>query len=188
MPFYMIERDLPLPNMPKGKSRNENDAEHSWSLALVACTLAPRIDPSLDIGLVAQFAIVHDLVEVYADDVSVWAHDAKLATKEENEAKALNRFEKEFEQFPWLVDTLAKYEKQNINEARFVKSIDKYLAMSLIYMDVGDFFRDRGITKEVFNKKIQAPLSKARGHEGAGEYYEHILKLFNEQSEHFASS
>lgn len=59
LPFYTLERDLPLPIQ---NHRNENDAEHSWSLALLACSLAPEIDPQLDVGKICQYAVVHDLV------------------------------------------------------------------------------------------------------------------------------
>lgn len=175
-----------LPDSPEDEEREENDAEHSWSLALVACTMAPHIDEKLDVGLVAQFAIVHDLVEIYADDVSVWAHESALAAKEENEAKALRKFKKEFAHFPWLVNTLLRYEAQSTDEARFVKSIDKYLAISLRFMDGGRLFKKRGITKETFSKKIQTPLRKARGHASAAEYYEHVLALYEQHPEHFA--
>lgn len=40
---------------------------------MLACSLAHEIDPTLDIGKISQFAIAHDLVEVYADDTSVFA-------------------------------------------------------------------------------------------------------------------
>jgi 5'-deoxynucleotidase YfbR-like HD superfamily hydrolase len=62
LPFYYLERDMALP----GKvHRNETDAEHSWSLAFIGCSLAAKVDPSLDLGLIAQLAIVHDVLEVF---------------------------------------------------------------------------------------------------------------------------
>jgi 5'-deoxynucleotidase YfbR-like HD superfamily hydrolase len=40
-PFYRIERAFPLSFRP---GQPENDAEHSWSLALLACALAPHME------------------------------------------------------------------------------------------------------------------------------------------------
>ena len=48
-------------------SRNENDAEHFWHLALMAMVLkeySPEKD--LDITKVLKMLLVHDLVEIYA--------------------------------------------------------------------------------------------------------------------------
>src|SRR5688572_11298710 len=86
LPFSAIDRDISL-SLPNG-SRNENDAEHSWSLALVACMLAPHVDPKLDVGKVCQFAVVHDLTEIHAGDTSAFAPDDDHQTKEEREHQA----------------------------------------------------------------------------------------------------
>ena len=50
-------------------SRNENDADHSWHLALMAMVLkeySPQKE--LDISKVLKMLLVHDLVEIYAGD------------------------------------------------------------------------------------------------------------------------
>src|SRR5689334_1200740 len=100
LPFYNIERAIPLPFVEP--RRWENDAEHSWSVALVACTLAPHVDPSLDVGKVSQFAIVHDLAEVYAGDTNVFGSEDNHRTKEERERDAIKKIEREFAHLPWL--------------------------------------------------------------------------------------
>jgi putative hydrolase of HD superfamily len=46
--------------------RRENDAEHSWHLALMAVVLAEYADEPVDIGRVVQLVVVHDMVEIYA--------------------------------------------------------------------------------------------------------------------------
>jgi len=86
LPFYQVERDLMLPIKPR---RAENDVEHSWSVAFLACSLAPEIDKRLDLGKIAQFAIVHDVVEVFAGDTSPWHDQATRVSKDEREEKAL---------------------------------------------------------------------------------------------------
>lgn len=61
----------------------ENDAEHSFHLALSATEIAASYHPELDVGLVSQFSIVHDLAEIYAGDVpSYKLNDDERAKKE----------------------------------------------------------------------------------------------------------
>ena len=46
----------------------ESDTDHTVMLGLIACAFAAAHLPDLDVGLIAEFAPVHDLVEVYAGD------------------------------------------------------------------------------------------------------------------------
>lgn len=57
------------------KSRQENDAEHSWHFALIAFILSEYAPENVNIDRVIKMALVHDLVEVYAGDT--FAYDEK---------------------------------------------------------------------------------------------------------------
>jgi 5'-deoxynucleotidase YfbR-like HD superfamily hydrolase len=173
IPFYQIDRAIPL--RFRGRSW-ENDAEHSWSVALVACMLAPHIDPKLDIGKICQFAVIHDLVELYAGDTNVYGPEEHHETKEEREQEALQKLAKEFAHLPWLTETLAAYEAQDTPEALYVRSIDKYVALLFDYVDDGQYYRDHKLTRERFLKDIQRPRKKAMGHTGAFEYHEEAMR------------
>src|SRR3546814_3554443 len=50
------------------QSRRENDAEHSWHLAMMALVLAEYAEPGVDIGRVIHMLLLHDLVEIDAGD------------------------------------------------------------------------------------------------------------------------
>lgn len=51
--------------------RPESDTDHTVMLSIAACALADALyKDSLDLGKVAQFAIVHDLVEAHVGDVN----------------------------------------------------------------------------------------------------------------------
>jgi 5'-deoxynucleotidase YfbR-like HD superfamily hydrolase len=173
-PFYRIERDIPIPFTA---GRQENDAEHSWSLAFIACALAPEIDPGLDIGLVCQFATVHDLVELYAGDTSNFASEAKKAGKADREHKALERLTKEYKRFPWIAETIATYEKQESEEARFVKAVDKVIVLLFDYIEEGLFYHERKITTQEWRLKMQKHREKASKHPGAFKYYDELWNL-----------
>ncbi len=171
LPFYRIERDMPLPSDLR---RNETDAEHSWSLALFACAFAQSIDPTLDLGKVCQLAIVHDLVELFAGDVSVFSdQEAEHAAKPANEAAALQKIKANFPELPWLTNTLDEYEHQGTNEAKYVRAVDKYIAPILRSLDHGRYFKENRITLERFRAAIAVPLQKARVHPATAEYVVH---------------
>jgi putative hydrolase of HD superfamily len=107
----------------------ESDTDHTVMLGLVACAFAARHLPDLDLGKVAQYALVHDLVEVYAGDTPTLRISAdEKAAKRGRERLALERIEREFAlRLPWLPDTIHRYERQGDPEARYVKSLDKLL-------------------------------------------------------------
>lgn len=183
LPFYGIERAVPLPFVTP--RRWENDAEHSWSLAVIACMLAPHIDATLDVGLVSQFAVVHDLAELYAGDTNVFGPEEHHGTKEERERAALATIAREFAAFPWLVDTLHAYELQQAPEALYVRSIDKLIALVFDYVDQGRYYKEKGLTKELFLEHIERPRAKAKGHKGAFDYHEEALAIILSHPEFF---
>ena len=49
-------------------SRRENDAEHSWSLAIMAFLFVEYVDENVDLLKVIKMVLIHDLVEIYAGD------------------------------------------------------------------------------------------------------------------------
>jgi 5'-deoxynucleotidase YfbR-like HD superfamily hydrolase len=104
----------------------ESDTDHSVMVSWLACSLAARWYPALDVGLVAQLAVVHDAVEVYAGDTyAVGLTSEGKQQKEERERAALRRLETELPGLNWLTELIAIYEKQELPEARFVWAVDK---------------------------------------------------------------
>jgi len=129
--FAEVER---APRYPNGD--RETDVEHSFHLALSAIELAADFYPELDIGLVSQFSLVHDLPEVYAGDVWTFEiSDEDRAKKEAAEAKATERLMKELP--PYTAQLLQRYEEQTEPEARFVRFVDKLLP-AIINIMAGD--------------------------------------------------
>jgi len=72
-------------------SRLENDAEHSWHLALMTVLLFEyAADENLDVLRVLKMVVVHDLVEIDAGDT--YAYDsAGRDTQSEREIRAADR-------------------------------------------------------------------------------------------------
>lgn len=121
MRFARIER------VPRyDEQSRENDAEHSFMLALVATELAATYCPELDSGLVAQFCNVHDLVEIETGDVATYLlDDSGLETKAANEHAALYKVAASLPTY--TRELLLRYEQQLEPEARFVRLVDKIL-------------------------------------------------------------
>lgn len=108
----------------------ESDTDHTVMLALTACALAATVDAALDVGLVAQYALVHDLVEAYAGDTNTLRPltSTARADKHRREHAALERITAEFTAtLPWLPQRLAEYETRHTPEARYVWALDKLM-------------------------------------------------------------
>ena len=72
------------------KSRRENDAEHSWHIAVMAILFEKFAPAGTDISRAVKMCVVHDLVEIYAGDT--FAYDINgNKSKAEREAKAADK-------------------------------------------------------------------------------------------------
>jgi len=182
VPFHLIIRDTTTP-LPK--HRPDNDAEHSWSLALLAVALAPEIDSSLDVGKVSMYAVIHDLVEIYSGDTSVWSSANFKATKPQRELDALKKLKQDFPSFPSLSRNIENYEKRENNEAKFVYALDKLLNLLNVTEDNGYYYQKNKITKQKFVETMEEPAKKTRSHVLIAKYYDKLRKEFDANPEHF---
>jgi 5'-deoxynucleotidase YfbR-like HD superfamily hydrolase len=179
LPFHEIKRQHRL---PIGRRRLENDVEHSWTVSILACALAPHIDPQLDTGKISQFALVHDVVEVFAGDTKHFsATPGHKATKTEREQAALARLKQDYPAFSWLSDTIAAYETFDSAEAQFVYAIDKYIAVIYDLLDQGLYLHQVGVDKAKYDQLMVAHRTKAHRHPGVGRYYDEIRNLIDQQ-------
>lgn len=130
--------------------RYESDTDHTVMLSVCACAVASKLyKNTLDIGLVAQFAIVHDLVEVYAQDVNTInieqdKAEEKRALEEEAVEKIITRFESIY---PWIGETVVRYERKDTKEARFVKTLDKAMTRITNILNKGATLRALGTSR-----------------------------------------
>lgn len=129
--------------------RPETDSDHTVMLSVIACACAARAAPSLDLGKIAQFATVHDLIEAYSGDVLSLGMSAEVrASKEARERAALERVRAEFQAVPWLAATIDAYESLATPEARFVKILDKVMPKLTHLLNGGASLREHGFSFE----------------------------------------
>ena len=129
--------------------RVETDSDHTVMLTVLACAYAARYAPHLDVGKIAQFAAVHDLVEAHAGDVQSLGMSADTRRlKELAEHEALVRIDRELADLPWIAHTIYEYEALASEEARYVKIMDKVLPKLTHLLNGGAALREHGFSYE----------------------------------------
>lgn len=139
----------------------ESDTDHTVMLGLIACAFAAEHLPDLNLGLVAQFALVHDVVEVYAGDTpTLRINDDQRASKAERELAAFRRIRDEFAALPWLATTIGRYENRGTPEARYVKALDKLLPKITHILNGGKTLRDQGFSLPELTARYEQQLNE----------------------------
>lgn len=108
------------------RSRRENDAEHSWHLAVMAMLLHEYAAEPVDVARTIRMLLVHDLVEIDAGDTFTYDEEAKR-DKAQREREAADRI---FALLP--ADQAAEmralweeFERGETPEARFAAALDR---------------------------------------------------------------
>jgi putative hydrolase of HD superfamily len=136
--------------------RRENDAEHSWHLALMVPVLAEYADEPIDVGHTIRLVVVHDLVEIYAGDTPIY--DDKLRTDQaERELAAADKLfgllpADQAREFRALWD---EFEERRTPEARFAKAIDRLEPNLLNWMAGGGTWLTPGVTADVVRSRTE---------------------------------
>lgn len=139
--FQQVKRKI----LVSGESRPENDAEHSYQLAMLAWFLNDSEGLKLNSDLLIRYALVHDLVETYAGDIPISVYKNEIhdrTNKKQNEFEALKRIEREFGKFKEMINLMKRYETKEDAESKFIYSLDKLLPMLNVYLDDGRSWKE----------------------------------------------
>jgi putative hydrolase of HD superfamily len=136
--------------------RRENSAEHSWHLAVMALVLAEHAPPGTDLGRVIAMLLVHDLVEIDAGDLFLYADEAQHARQEEAERAAADRIfallpAPQASQIRALWD---EFEERRTPEARFARALDRLQPMLANFQAGGGTWASHGITTDQVLPKL----------------------------------
>lgn len=133
----------------------ENDTEHSYNLAMAAWFLVKWF-PRLDKNLLIQYALIHDFVEVHAGDTYIYGNPDQLDSKVQREAEALKKLEKDWADFPDMIESIHTYEDKTTPEARFVYALDKLMPVMVIYIHKGYTWKKKLVTaKMLYDHKLE---------------------------------
>ncbi len=136
------------------RNRKENDAEHSWHIALMAVLLKEHMKEPVDLAKVITMVLVHDLVEIDAGDT--YAYDAKGAeTKREREVAAANRI---FGMLPedqgvYLKELWEEFECYESAEAKYAHLLDNLQPMLLNDAAGGVSWKEHEVKKTQIYKR-----------------------------------
>jgi putative hydrolases of HD superfamily len=135
--------------------RNENDAEHSWHLALMAIVLAEHSNEPIDIFKVIKMVLIHDIVEIDAGDTFIY--DTKKSHFNTNEERlAANRIFGLLpkEQANELIAIWEEFEAGETNEAKFAKTMDRLEPLLQNTSNNGGTWNEFGVDyNKVYEKK-----------------------------------
>ena len=156
-------------------TRQENDVEHSWHLALMCMLLKEYSNVEIDPLKVMSMVLIHDIIEIDAGDT--YAYDeVGNATKREREVKAAERLfrilpEDQAEELRTLWD---EFEEGKTNEAKFAITLDKIQPILLNHMSKGRAWRDHKVKREQILKRNELTP------EGSKELWEYCTWLIDE--------
>ena len=117
-------------------SRKENDAEHSWHLALMCAILSEYANEKIDVGRTMAMVLVHDLVEIDAGDT--YAYDeAGNADKRQRELAAAERIFRLLpeDQAVWMRGLWDEFEEGTTPEAKFANTLDNRYTYPVLLND-----------------------------------------------------
>ena len=157
------------------EDRKENDAEHSWHLALMAMFLWEYSDKQIDLLKVMKMVLIHDIVEIDAGDT--YCYDKKgYEDKEDRENKAANRI------FALLPDDQRdevfqlwrEFEDTNTPESKFAAALDRLQPMMLNYTKGGVSWKEHSIKYEQVISRNQ-PIQN-----GSEELWSYVKSILDE--------
>jgi 5'-deoxynucleotidase YfbR-like HD superfamily hydrolase len=128
------------------EGHTENDAEHSYQLALTAWSANHQYSLGLDDERILKYALVHDLVEIYAGDIDAFGNKTELSLKDEKETQALKKLKQQYADFPEIVIVIEDYKEKKEPEAQLVNIMDKLVADANIRKSGHDYYKPRKVT------------------------------------------
>ena len=156
-------------------SRCENDAEHSWHLAMMAIVLAEHANEPFDLVKVLKMILIHDIVEIDAGDFIVYTH--QTVEKEATEKVAAERI---FGMLPEgqkqeLIDLWREFEERSTPEAKFAAALDRLEPVMQNYFAKGDVWVRNQIPAEQILTLNQERIGK-----GSDTLWEYAKSLIDE--------
>ena len=158
--------------------RHENDAEHSWHLAMMTIVLAEHSDKPIDILKVVKMVLIHDIVEIDAGDTFIY-DTVKNHTNTDEELLAAQRI------FGLLPDEQAKefiaiwqeFEDGKTDEAKFAKTMDRLEPLLQNTSNNGGTWREFDVPyQKVYDKKVASK-------DGSATIWNYAKNLINESVE-----
>lgn len=154
-------------------SRKENDAEHSWHLAMMCLILNEYANEEVDLLRTMSMVLIHDIIEIGAGDT--YAYDeVGNKTKREREEKAAERIFRLLpeDQANYIRELWDEFEEARTKEAMFAHTLDKVQPTMLNAATDGKAWKEHEV-------KLSQILNRNKNTEKGSEI------LWNYSMEHF---
>ncbi|ALL04828.1 phosphohydrolase [Pedobacter sp. PACM 27299] len=156
-------------------TRHENDAEHSWHLAMMAMVLAEHANEKVEVMKVVKMLLIHDIVEIDSGDIFLYDTNANHDNTVEEQKAAARIFgllpEQQAEEF---ISLWEEFEAGITAESKFAKSIDR---LEPVLQNVSN----EGGTWSEFEVKYDMVLKKTcKMKDGSEVLWDHTQNLFEE--------
>lgn len=148
--------------------RKENDAEHTWHMAIMTVLLAGYANEKIDVLKTVTMLLIHDIVEIDAGDTYAYDEDAKK-TQREREVKAADRIfgllpEKQGKEFRALWE---EFEAQETAESKFARTMDNIQPIMLNAATDGKAWEEHDVhIEQILNRN----RNTSKGSEAIWEY------------------
>ena len=158
--------------------RPENDAEHSWHLAMMAIVLAGHANEPIDLEKVMKMVLIHDIVEIDSGDVFVY-DTAKNHDNFDEELKAARRIfgilpKEQAEEF---LNIWIEFEEMKTPESKFARALDRLEPLLQNASNNGGTWRE-------FDVKYDKVIEKKKViKEGSEKIWEFAKQLIDESVE-----
>lgn len=144
---------------PLGLARQENSAEHSWQIAMLAMSLAPHAPATVNVLHVVQLLLVHDIGEIDTGDTMVYEEGGW----EQRKAAELAAAQRIFGLLPQqqgahFLALWQEFEAGETPEARFAHAADRAMPVLLNLANNGQSWRENAISHERVVRRIAAPI------------------------------
>lgn len=166
-----IQRKTKLIN----SDRPENDAEHSWHLAVMAIVLSAHANSTVDILKVIKMVLIHDIVEIDAGDTFIYdTQKDHTNTAEEFEAAKRIFGLLPADQAAHFIAIWEEFEEGKTAEAKFARTMDRLEPLLQNASNQGGTWSEYQVPyQKVYEKK---KIMK----EGSETIWEYAEKVLNE--------
>lgn len=147
-----------------GHGRLENDAEHSWHIAVMAYLLREYANEQVDIAKVMMMCLIHDIVEIDAGDT--YAYDEEgLKTQKNREDAAKQRIFSILptEQANELISLFDEFEAYETAESRFAHVMDNLQPLILNNSNNGNDWKEHHIkSAQIYKRQSKTKLGSEK--------------------------
>lgn len=136
--------------------RHENDAEHSWHLAMMVMVLAEHSNVPIDVLKVLKMVLIHDIVEIDAGDTFLYDTTKNHVNTDEEFVAAQRIFgilpPKQTQE---LIDIWVEFEEGKSNEAKFAKTMDRLQPILQNRSNQGGTWTEFNVSYETVFEKVK---------------------------------